>query len=115
MKSIILGLGLLYVSALTINAQELTGVVKDKNQKGVPYVNIGIPAKAFGIITDDNGNFKLKITTEKETDTLQITSIGYYPLVMSVADFKKACQANTPIIVTEEVYQLATTVVRPDE
>ncbi|MBK8368439.1 MAG: carboxypeptidase-like regulatory domain-containing protein [Bacteroidetes bacterium] len=114
-KSIILGLGLLYVSALTINAQELTGVVKDKNQKGVPYVNIGIPAKAFGIITDDNGNFKLKITSEKETDTLQITSIGYYPLVMSVGDFKKACQANTPIIVTEEVYQLATTVVRPDE
>lgn len=115
MKSLILGLGLLCVSALTINAQELTGVVKDKNQKGVPYVNIGIPAKAFGIITDDNGNFKLKITSEKETDTLQITSIGYYPLVMSVGDFKKACQANTPIIVTEEVYQLATTVVRPDE
>jgi hypothetical protein len=114
-KSIILSLGLLCVSALTINAQELTGVVKDKNQKGVPYVNIGIPAKAFGIITDDNGNFKLKITSEKETDTLQITSIGYYPLVMSVGDFKKACQANTPIIVTEEVYQLATTVVRPDE
>jgi hypothetical protein len=114
-KSIILGLGLLCVSALTIHAQELTGVVKDKNQKGVPYVNIGIPAKAFGIITDDNGNFKLKITSEKETDTLQITSIGYYPLVMSVADLKKACQANAPIIVTEEVYQLATTVVRPDE
>lgn len=114
-KSTILGLGLLCVSALTINAQELTGVVKDKNQKGVPYVNIGIPAKAFGIITDDNGNFKLKITSEKETDTLQITSIGYYPLVMSVGDFKKACQTNTPIIVTEEVYQLATTIVRPNE
>ncbi len=115
MKSIILCLGLLYVSALTINAQELTGIIKDKNQKGVPYVNIGIPAKAFGIITDDAGNFKFKITTEKENDTLQITSIGYYPLVMSVGDFKKVCQANTPIIVTEEVYQLATTVVRPDE
>ena len=115
MKSFFLCLGLLYVSTSTIHAQELTGVVKDKNQKGVPYVNIGIPAKAFGIITDDNGNFKFKITTEKENDTLQITSIGYYPLVMSVGDFKKACQANTPIIVTEEVYQLATTVVRPDE
>lgn len=114
-KSIIVCLGLLFVSALTINAQELTGIVKDKNQKGVPYVNIGIPAKAFGIITDDNGNFKFKITTEKENDTLQITSIGYYPLVMSIGDFKKACQTNTPIIIIEEVYQLATTVVRPDE
>jgi len=114
-KSFFLCLGLLCVSATTINAQELTGIIKDKNQKGVPYVNIGIPAKAFGIITDDNGNFKLKITSEKETDTLQITSIGYYPLVMSVADFKKSCQENSPIIITEEVYQLATTIVRPNE
>jgi len=114
-KSFFLCLGLLCVSATTINAQELTGIIKDKNQKGVPYVNIGIPAKAFGIITDDNGNFKLKITSEKETDTLQITSIGYYPLVMSVADFKKSCQENSPIIITEEVYQLATTIVRHNE
>ncbi|MDF2452891.1 MAG: hypothetical protein K0S26_2395, partial [Bacteroidota bacterium] len=29
-------------------SQELKGIVKDKNQKGIPYVNIGIPAKAFG-------------------------------------------------------------------
>lgn len=115
MKSFFLCLGLLCVSAITIHAQELTGIIKDKNQKGVPYVNIGIPAKAFGIITDDNGSFKFKITTEKENDTLQITSIGYYPLVMSVADFKKSCESNFPIIITEEVYQLATTVVRPDE
>ena len=114
-RSVFLCLGLLFVSTLSINAQELVGIIKDKNQKGVPYVNIGIPAKAFGIITDDNGNFKLKITSEKETDTLQITSIGYYPLVMSVADFKKTCNTNTPIIITEEVYQLATTVVRPDQ
>lgn len=115
MKSFLLCWGLLCFSAITIHAQELTGIIKDKNQKGVPYVNIGIPAKAFGIITDDNGNFKFKITTEKENDTLQITSIGYYPLVMSLADFKKSCESNFPIIITEEVYQLATTVVRPDE
>lgn len=115
MKSFFYSLILMYISASTIHAQELTGIIKDKNQKGVPYVNIGIPAKAFGIITDDSGNFKLKITSEKETDTIQITSIGYYPLVMSIGDFKKSCLANSPIIITEEVYQLATTVVRPNE
>lgn len=115
MKSFLYSLILVCISASTIHAQELTGIVKDKNQKGVPYVNIGIPAKAFGIITDDSGNFKLKITSEKETDTIQITSIGYYPLVMSIGDFKKSCLANSPIIITEEVYQLATTVVRPNE
>ena len=99
----------------TLFSQELNGFVKDKNQKGIPYVNIGIPAKAFGIITDENGSFKFKITTEKDNDTLQITSIGYFPAVISIADFKKSCSQNTPIILSEEVYQLETTTVRPDE
>jgi hypothetical protein len=96
-------------------AQELNGFVKDKNQKGIPYVNIGIPSKAFGIIADENGAFKLKITSEKETDTLQFTSIGYYPIVMSVTDLKKLCELNTPVTLTEAVYELHTTTVRPDE
>lgn len=115
MKSIIFCLGLLFVSATCFVAQELSGFVKDKKQNGIPYVNIGIPAKAFGIITDDNGAFKFKITSEKDTDTLQFTSIGYYPVVMSIADLKKLCSQNVPITLTEEVYQLATTTVRPDE
>lgn len=96
-------------------SQELTGIIKDKNQKGISFVNIGVPAKAYGIITDENGNFKFKITSEKETDTLQITCIGYYPLVLSISDFKKTCQNNTSIYLTEEIYELATTIVRPDE
>lgn len=115
MIRLILFLGLLFISLTNVISQELNGFVKDKNQKGIPYVNIGIPAKAFGIITDENGAFKFKVTSEKDTDTLQITSIGYYPVVMSIADFKKSCSQNTPIILTEEVYQLQTTTVRPDE
>jgi|GEM_PF-2278991 len=108
-------LSILCVLANTLFSQELTGYVKDKQQKGIPYVNIGIPAKAFGIITDENGLFKLKITSEKDNDTLQITSIGYYPVVMSVSDFREKCSQKNPIILTEEVYQLATTTVRPNE
>ena len=114
-KSINICLGLMCVLVNTLFSQELNGFVKDKNQKGIPYVNIGIPTKAFGIITDENGSFKFKITTEKDNDTLQITSIGYFPAVMNIADFKKSCSQNTPIILSEEVYQLETTVVRPDE
>lgn len=114
-KSIISIVTFLYFITNTLLSQELNGFVKDKDQKGIPYVNLGIPAKAFGIITNDNGEFKFKITNEKDTDTLQVTSIGYYPVVMSISDFKKSCTQNTPIILTEEVYQLATTTVRPDQ
>ena len=114
-KSVSLYLSIMCVLVNTLFSQELNGFVKDKNQKGIPYVNLGIPAKAFGIITDENGAFKFKVTTEKDTDTLQITSIGYFPVIMSIADFKKTCSQNSPIILTEEVYQLQTTTVRPDE
>lgn len=114
-KSLIFCLSIFCLTTTTFFAQELIGVVKDNNQKGIPFVNIGIPAKAFGIITDDSGVFTFKITSEKETDTLQITSIGYYPLVLGVAEFKKKSENNIPIYLTEEVYELATTTVRPDE
>jgi hypothetical protein len=114
-KTTTLFLSLLSLLANYSFAQELNCVIKDKNQKGVPYVNVGIPAKAYGVITDDNGNFKFRITSEKETDTLQITSIGYYPMVMSVGDLKKSCLSNASIILTEAVYELATTTVRPNE
>jgi hypothetical protein len=50
MKSIIFCLGLLFVSATSFVAQELTGFVKDKKQNGIPYVNIGIPAKPLELL-----------------------------------------------------------------
>ncbi len=96
-------------------AQTLIGSIKDKNEKGVPYVNIGIPAKAFGIISDDEGSFTFKVTGEKDTDTIQISSIGYVPISLSFANFKLHCDTKVPIHLTEAVYTLATTVVRPNE
>jgi hypothetical protein len=98
-----------------LQSQELTGVVKDTNQTGIPYVNIGIPARAFGVISDGNGNFKFPITTEKETDTVLITSIGYYPLMMPLSDLKKQCFEHRSFILTEAVQQLSTVNIRPTD
>jgi hypothetical protein len=97
-------------------AQEIKGVVKDtKTQAGIPYVNMGIPAKAFGFNTNENGEFSFRLTGEQETDTVQITCIGYYPAVISIGDLRKKCESTTPILLQEAVYELATTVVRPNE
>ena len=98
-----------------VSAQTLTCSVKDKNEKGVPYVNIGIPSKAFGIISDDEGNFTFKLTGEKDTDTIQISSIGYLTINLTVANLKLHSETKVPIHLTEAVYTLATTVVRPNE
>jgi hypothetical protein len=99
----------------SLKAQLLVGSVKDKDEKAVSFVNIGIPAKAFGIITDENGNFEFKQTSEKDTDTMQVSCIGYQTIYLSFANFKLHCQTKVPIHLTEAVYTLATTTVRPNE
>lgn len=115
MKFLALSIFLCSLSIQSLFAQNLTGSVKDKNEKGVPYVNIGIPAKAFGIISDEEGGFQFKQTSEKDTDTIQVSCIGYQTIYLSFANFKLHCQTKVPIHLTEAVYTLATTTVRPNE
>lgn len=115
MKFLALSVFLCSLSIQSLFAQTLIGSVKDKNEKGVPYVNIGIPAKAFGIISDEEGGFQFKQTSEKDTDTIQVSCIGYQTIYLSFANFKLHCQTKVPIHLTEAVYTLATTTVRPNE
>ena len=115
MKAFTLSLVLTFFSLHSFFSQTLVGSIKDKNEKGVPYVNIGIPAKAFGIISDDEGNFTFKMTNEKELDTIQVSCIGFQTIYLSFAAFKMHCDTKVPIHLTEVVYTLATTTVRPNE
>ncbi|MBC7411992.1 MAG: carboxypeptidase-like regulatory domain-containing protein [Bacteroidia bacterium] len=113
MKIITLLITLLYAQLLV--AQEIKGTVKDSKQSPIPYVNLGIPAKAFGITTDDLGNFKFKLTNEKETDTIYVSAIGYKLLLLSVATLKQYSINNTPIVLTELIYELNPVTVRPND
>lgn len=101
--------------AHVIQAQMLMGSVKDKNGKAIPFVNIGFPAKAFGIISDENGHFEFKQTSEKDTDALLISCIGYQSLQLGFADFRRLCLEQKAIRLDEAVYTLATTTVRPND
>ena len=115
MKFLTLSVFFCLLSVQSLFAQTLVGSIKDKNEKPVPYVNIGIPAKAFGFITDDEGGFQFKQTSEKDTDTIQVSCIGYQTIYLNFANFKLHCQTKVPIHLTEAVYTLATTTVRPNE
>jgi CarboxypepD_reg-like domain len=97
-------------------SQDYKGAILDsKTQKGIPYVNIGIPIRAYGIISNESGEFSIKITSEKDTDTMLVSSIGYNTLYLTVKQFKTICDNHTSIYLKEAVYDLATTTVRPNE
>lgn len=53
-------------------------VVSGENHNPLPYVNIGIPNKSLGTVSNIDGNFSLKLPKEvKEKDSLVFSYISY--------------------------------------
>jgi CarboxypepD_reg-like domain len=98
----------------TTAAQQLQGIIKDKNETTIAYVNIGIPTRNLGITTNENGEFSFIKTNEHATDTVYISAIGYSLMTLSFDKFKKQCETNTPFYLTKIVYELASVIVRPN-
>jgi hypothetical protein len=60
-------------------AQQVTGNVKDaKTGEKLPFVNVGIVGKGIGTVTDDNGSFKILVSSNSK-DSLRFSMIGYQP------------------------------------
>ena len=67
----------------------LKGKITDSNNIGLPFVNIGIPKKNTGTVSNENGEYKLKIPSNiLENDTVVFSYIGYKTINKSIADLK---------------------------
>ena len=67
----------------------LKGKITDSNNLALPFVNIGIPMKNTGTVSNENGEYKLKIPSNiLETDTVVFSYIGYKTINKSIADLK---------------------------
>lgn len=56
----------------------ITGKVSSsENLQGLPYVNIGIPDKGVGTVSNEEGNFELTIPAGMESDQLRFSMVGY--------------------------------------
>ncbi len=68
---------------------KLKGKITDKNEIALPFVNIGIPMKHIGTVSNRNGNYILKIPSNTlEIDTVVFSYIGYKTIKKSVAELK---------------------------
>lgn len=59
---------------------KIEGVVLQENNSPVPYASIKLLNHQEGIVSDNNGNFQLKVLSIKNSDTLLISSVGYETL-----------------------------------
>ncbi|GJM32557.1 MAG: hypothetical protein DHS20C18_15580 [Saprospiraceae bacterium] len=78
-------IGLILLKAQPVaHGKILDAVTKDP----VPFVNIGFKKLAVGTVSDEAGNFELKIASQN--DSVSISSIGYYELNIVGSDLLKA-------------------------
>lgn len=90
-------------------AQSIKGQTIDQStMEPIPYVNVGVLHQQMGTVSDENGDFSLLLTGVNPEDTLKISSIGYEPLVFSVAEAmafteKKAFSLSPKEVLLDEV------------
>ncbi len=67
---------------------EIRGRVLDKSDKQpLPYSSIYLSGKAIGTVTNDNGQFQLKLPSKYLADTLIVSCIGYKRIKAPVSSF----------------------------
>jgi hypothetical protein len=52
-------------------------VLSSKTNSGIGFVNIGIVGKNIGTVSDESGNFTIKLDTIYDNDSLRFSMIGY--------------------------------------
>ena len=73
----------------TATLESIQGRIIDEDTKLViPYVNIGIPHRNLGTVSDKNGDFSLDIRSF-DNDTLRISCIGYHPITIPLKQWTK--------------------------
>jgi carboxypeptidase-like protein len=78
---------LLFFWVQTTFGQALEGFVYDRSSgMGLSYVNIGFIKRNIGTTSNENGYYQLNFKNVKNTDTLQVSMIGYKTQKFSVTE-----------------------------
>ena len=89
-----------------LNAKEITGYVKDaENKAPIPYTNIIIKGTMIGTMADESGFFRIKAA---DNDTLHFSSVGYYAKFIPA---KSISEIPINVELTENVQQVNSAVV----
>lgn len=91
---------------LTILAigQEYSGNVTNIDCSPIEFVNIGIPMKNIGTVSDLYGNYTINLTNQSDSDSLKFSCIGFKPYTIIIKEFKELKEKT--ITLTKEVYTI---------
>ncbi len=72
-----------------IKQKVITGIVKDvKNEEPVEFCNIALMGKGKGTISNQDGEYIIKIPEEFFNDTLRFSCLGFFPYDVPICEIK---------------------------
>ena len=89
----------------------ITGTIFNSETKDkVPYVSIGIESKSTGTVSNNNGEFSLKIGENiSQSDSVTFSSIGFKTIKYTIADVNKVANKIYLVPVTYELDEVIVT------
>ncbi|WP_289062521.1 carboxypeptidase-like regulatory domain-containing protein [uncultured Zobellia sp.] len=81
-------------------------IIDYETKKPIEFVNIGIPNKNQGTITNPKGTFNLTLTNEYKNDSITISHVNYYSIKISAKSFE-----NQTIFLNPKTIKLSEVVV----
>jgi hypothetical protein len=77
---------LLFLVPSTAAAQLIAGnIVNRATQQPIPYVNVGLPKRGLGTVSDEQGRYQLRYNPAYAADSVRVSSVGYEPRMMPFA------------------------------
>lgn len=99
----IITLILVHITSIVIG-QEYSGKVENTDCTPIEFVNIGIPLKSIGTVSDLNGDYTIDLTNQSDSDSLKFSCIGFKPYSINVKEFKRLKEKT--ITLKKEIYSI---------
>ena len=95
---------ILFLATTILVSQNIKGIVIDEeSKKQLDFVHIGVVGKNTGVLSDENGSFKLQTKNIAESDSIIISYLGYDTKQLTLVDLKKSLPK---IKLRRQVYEL---------
>lgn len=78
-------------------------VVDAQNNKPIPYVNIGLPDRGLGTLSDQGGVFEFEIKQSLESSLLHFSSVGYRSIQVPIDQLDSIIYLNASSKILDEV------------
>ncbi|MCC3158730.1 carboxypeptidase-like regulatory domain-containing protein [Hymenobacter sp. 15J16-1T3B] len=89
-------------------------IIDERTHEPLSYASIGVLHRPAGTVADAQGRFSLAATATLDHDSVRIALLGYAPLTLSGAEFRRQLsQPDGQLQLRPERVQLAEVVVRP--